>query len=264
MNPLAIVLMLAMLATAGVLFVGLAGFFQGGAFNERYGNRLMRARVGLQLLAVHAAGPAVPHPGLSSDAMVILSQIYTRGGDQGRTSLGDGTRVAKHAGPRRRLRHGGRGQRHDRAGAPAHGGRRRRDARADPERPVRPRRRSVPARQTISTMPKALRIRESQVERLEHEIDAMNAELQPLTSFVLPGGSAGRGLPASRPHRDATRRAADLRAGRGRDGQSRRDPLFEPTIGSSVRSVALAEQQGRRRRALGSRREPLIQGAGAN
>jgi len=36
---------------------------------------------------------------------------------------------------------------------------------------------------------KALRIAESQVERLEKEIDAMNAELQPLTSFVLPGGS---------------------------------------------------------------------------
>ena len=35
-----------------------------------------------------------------------------------------------------------------------------------------------------------LRIRESQVERLEREIDAMNAELQPLSSFVLPGGSA--------------------------------------------------------------------------
>jgi hypothetical protein len=45
-----------MLGTAGVLFVGLAGFLQGGAFNERYGNRLMRARVGLQLLAVVALG----------------------------------------------------------------------------------------------------------------------------------------------------------------------------------------------------------------
>ena len=29
----------------------------------------------------------------------------------------------------------------------------------------------------------------SQVERLEHEIDAMNSELQPLNSFILPGGS---------------------------------------------------------------------------
>jgi cob(I)alamin adenosyltransferase len=34
-----------------------------------------------------------------------------------------------------------------------------------------------------------LRIAEIQVERLEREIDAMNAELKPLDSFVLPGGS---------------------------------------------------------------------------
>ena len=37
---------------------------------------------------------------------------------------------------------------------------------------------------------KALRMKDAQVERLEHEIDAMNARLQPLTSFVLPGGTA--------------------------------------------------------------------------
>jgi len=36
----------------------------------------------------------------------------------------------------------------------------------------------------------ALRIVASQVERLEREIDALNADLAPLTSFVLPGGSA--------------------------------------------------------------------------
>ena len=35
-----------------------------------------------------------------------------------------------------------------------------------------------------------LRITEAQVVRLEAEIDQMNAELRPLTSFVLPGGSA--------------------------------------------------------------------------
>jgi cob(I)alamin adenosyltransferase len=35
----------------------------------------------------------------------------------------------------------------------------------------------------------ALRITAGQVERLEQEIDAMNAELEPLTSFILPGGS---------------------------------------------------------------------------
>ena len=35
----------------------------------------------------------------------------------------------------------------------------------------------------------ALRIVASQVERLEREIDAMNARLQPLKSFILPSGS---------------------------------------------------------------------------
>jgi cob(I)alamin adenosyltransferase len=48
----------------------------------------------------------------------------------------------------------------------------------------------------LSTPPKAdeaegsaLRILDSQVVRLEGEIDAMNAELPPLTSFILPGGT---------------------------------------------------------------------------
>ena len=36
-----------------------------------------------------------------------------------------------------------------------------------------------------------LRISDAQVKRLEEEIDALNGELQPLRSFVLPGGSAG-------------------------------------------------------------------------
>ena len=35
-----------------------------------------------------------------------------------------------------------------------------------------------------------MRILAAQVERLEHEIDAMNATLRPLDSFILPGGSA--------------------------------------------------------------------------
>jgi hypothetical protein len=55
-NPVAVALLLAMLATVAVLIVGLVGFFQGGAFNERYGNRLMQARVALQLLAVALMG----------------------------------------------------------------------------------------------------------------------------------------------------------------------------------------------------------------
>jgi cob(I)alamin adenosyltransferase len=35
-----------------------------------------------------------------------------------------------------------------------------------------------------------LRMSDAQVKRLEDEIDRMNAELKPLRSFVLPGGSA--------------------------------------------------------------------------
>jgi cob(I)alamin adenosyltransferase len=35
-----------------------------------------------------------------------------------------------------------------------------------------------------------LRIVETQVERLERDIDGLNADLKDLTSFVLPGGSA--------------------------------------------------------------------------
>jgi hypothetical protein len=54
-------IVLFMLATLGVLAVGLGGFFQGGEFNRRHGNRLMRARVVLQgvtllLLALYFLG----------------------------------------------------------------------------------------------------------------------------------------------------------------------------------------------------------------
>ena len=37
----------------------------------------------------------------------------------------------------------------------------------------------------------ALRIQPDQIERLEREIDAMNEDLEPLRSFILPGGAAG-------------------------------------------------------------------------
>jgi len=37
----------------------------------------------------------------------------------------------------------------------------------------------------------ALRIVPEQIDRLEREIDAMNEDLEPLTSFILPGGAGG-------------------------------------------------------------------------
>ena len=37
----------------------------------------------------------------------------------------------------------------------------------------------------------ALRIQPGQIDRLEREIDAMNEDLEPLRSFILPGGGGG-------------------------------------------------------------------------
>ena len=121
--------------------------------------------------------------------MVTLSRIYTRGGDQGRTSLGDGARVAKHTA--RVAAYGtvdeanatiGLARLHTADEADAMLARIQNDLfdlGADLCRPG-----------SDFEDGTALRIRESQVVRLEREIDSMNTELQPLTSFVLPGGSA--------------------------------------------------------------------------
>lgn len=116
--------------------------------------------------------------------MVRLTRIYTKGGDKGRTSLGDGGRVAKHD-PRVEA-YGtvdeanaavGLARLHTKGAADAMLARIQNDLfdlGADLCRP--------------DDKPGALRILDTQVERLEREIDAMNAALQPLESFVLPGG----------------------------------------------------------------------------
>ena len=57
-----------------------------------------------------------------------------------------------------------------------------------------------------------LRVIDAQVERLEREIDELNASLKPLRSFVLPGGSPASAASAPRPHGQPPRRAADGRA----------------------------------------------------
>ncbi len=118
--------------------------------------------------------------------MVTLSRIYTRGGDEGRTSLGDGTRVAKHS-PRVEA-YGtvdeanatiGLARLHTTGEADAMLARIQNDLfdlGADLCRPGGP-------------DDGRLRVIDAQVARLEREIDAMNAELAPLRSFVLPGGS---------------------------------------------------------------------------
>jgi cob(I)alamin adenosyltransferase len=121
--------------------------------------------------------------------MVRLTRIYTKTGDKGLTSLGDGRRVAKDD-----LRVEAYGT-VDEANAAVGMARLYAKGRFDamllriqndlfdlgadlcvPEN-------DKPGRSR-------LRIVEGQVERLEREIDAMNAKLKPLDSFVLPGGSA--------------------------------------------------------------------------
>jgi cob(I)alamin adenosyltransferase len=64
---------------------------------------------------------------------------------------------------------------------------------------------------------RALRITEPQVDRLEREIDMLNADLEPLKSFVLPGGSeAAAAVHVARAVvRRAERRMATLAAAPG-------------------------------------------------
>ena len=125
--------------------------------------------------------------------MVALTRIYTRGGDRGRTSLGDGRRVAKHD-----LRVAAYGT-VDELNASIGLARLRADGEidrilariqndlfdlgADLCKPI-----ELPENEKDG-LDEALRVTDPQVDRLETEIDALNSQLAPLTSFVLPGGT---------------------------------------------------------------------------
>ncbi|MGB0632074.1 MAG: cob(I)yrinic acid a,c-diamide adenosyltransferase [Alphaproteobacteria bacterium] len=120
--------------------------------------------------------------------MVKLDKIYTRGGDAGETSLGDGSRVAKHS--LRMIAQGDVDETNAAIGlARCHTD----DSDID----------AVLARVQNDlfdlgadvTRPGGdhadgnLRIQPAQIDRLEREIDAANEDLEPLKSFVLRGGS---------------------------------------------------------------------------
>ncbi len=140
--------------------------------------------------------------------MVVLNRIYTRTGDAGETALGDGRRVAKHSA--RVTAYGtvdecnaalGLARLHAEDEMDAALTRIQNDLfdlgadlctpdmEKDAERAHTP-----------------LRIAESQVERLEAEIDAMNRRLEPLRSFILPGGTP---LAAHLHHARTTARRAE-------------------------------------------------------
>ena len=123
--------------------------------------------------------------------MVRLDKIYTRGGDDGETSLVSGARVTKH--DRRVVAFGDVDETNATIGlVRRHTGSDDGDIAAD----------AMLARiqndlfdlgadlaTPAGSRREGLRITPAQVARLEAEIDAMNADLAPLTSFVLPGGS---------------------------------------------------------------------------
>ncbi len=119
--------------------------------------------------------------------MVKLNKIYTRTGDKGTAGLVDGSRVSKSS-----LRMAAIGD-VDEANA-AIGmaiAVLQKDAIADQYTEIQNDLFDLGA--DVATPGKiegALRIVGSQVERLERDIDVMNAGLAPLESFILPGGSA--------------------------------------------------------------------------
>lgn len=121
--------------------------------------------------------------------MVKLDKIYTRGGDGGETSLTDGTRAKKYA-PRIEA-YGS----IDESNA-AIGLARLYTSEKDDEMLKSIQNDLFDLGADVS-MPmggkyeqSALRITQGQVDRLEREIDKMNEKIDPLKSFVLPGGSA--------------------------------------------------------------------------
>ncbi len=143
--------------------------------------------------------------------MVQLTRIYTKGGDKGTTSLGTGKRVPKH--DQRVSTYGtvdetnaviGVARLHTSGAADEMLARIQNDLFDLGADLCAPESDDGKAR---------LRIVEAQVERLEQEIDRMNADLAPLNSFVLPGGSAASAhlhlarTVARRAERDMTRLA---------------------------------------------------------
>ena len=180
--------------------------------------------------------------------MVVLNRIYTRTGDAGDTALGDGTRVPKHA--LRVTAYGtvdelnatlGLARLHADGALDAALARMQNDLfdlGADLCTPD--------FENDAGAKRPRLRIIAAQVARLETEIDAMNADLAPLRSFVLPGGTPAGRAPAPLPHRLPPRRAPRRGARRHGDGEPRGGALSQPALRLALRR---RPRRQRRRRA---------------
>jgi cob(I)alamin adenosyltransferase len=127
--------------------------------------------------------------------MVVLNKIYTRTGDAGLTALGTGERVPKHSA--RIAAYGTVDETNAVIGvARLHV----REAHPDVDAMLaRIQNDLFDLGADLCTVKAkrgqpALRVVAAQVARLEREIDEMNGELGPLTSFILPGGSEAAAL----------------------------------------------------------------------
>lgn len=124
--------------------------------------------------------------------MVVLNKIYTKTGDAGETALGNGARVAKHS--MRVTAYGTVDEANATVGLARLHAQGEMDVQlaaiqndlfdlgADLCRPDM-------EKDAEAEYP-PLRMSSTQVDRLESEIDVMNDALEPLRSFILPGGSA--------------------------------------------------------------------------
>jgi cob(I)alamin adenosyltransferase len=120
--------------------------------------------------------------------MVTLNRIYTKTGDKGETALGDGTRIPKHS-----LRIAAYGT-VDEANAAIGLSRLHTEGALDDmlariQNDLFDLGADLCVPETAKRTEGRLRVSDTQVERLEREIDSMNEQLSPLTSFVLPGGT---------------------------------------------------------------------------
>jgi cob(I)alamin adenosyltransferase len=120
--------------------------------------------------------------------MVKLTRIYTRGGDKGETSLGSGERRPKH--DLRIAAYGTVDEANAAIGlARLHTGTNPADAMlARIQNDLFDLGADLCTPEVEAPKYPPLRIVQAQVDRLEVEIDAMNAKLRPLDSFILPGG----------------------------------------------------------------------------
>ena len=120
--------------------------------------------------------------------MVSLTKIYTRGGDKGETSLGDGNRVKKY--DIRVAAYGTVDEANSIIGITRlHSNTRTETILSQVQNDLFDLGADLCTPEGNNRRGGALRINKTQVKRLEDEIDLMNKELSDLSSFVLPGGT---------------------------------------------------------------------------